>query len=72
MILRPYKKEDSAIICKWLRTEEELYKWSADRFNKFPLLENDIEDSYVPQIESGRFFPLTATDESDRDRKSVV
>lgn len=66
MFLRPYKKEDSAIICKWLRTEEELYKWSADRFNKFPLLENDIEDSYVPQIESGRFFPLTATDESDR------
>ena len=66
MILRAYKKEDSAIICKWLRTEEELYRWSADRFNKFPLLENDIDDNYTPQIKSGRFIPLTATDESGK------
>ena len=63
MILRKYIKEDSPIIATWLRTEEELYKWSADRFNKYPLKENDIEENYVPQIESGRFFPLTAEDE---------
>ena len=63
MILRNYKKDDSPIIATWLRTEEELYKWSADRFNKFPLEENDIEENYAPQIESGRFFPLTAEDE---------
>ena len=25
--------------------------------------ENDIEENYSPQIESGRFFPLTAEDE---------
>ena len=63
MILRNYKKNDSPIIATWLRTEEELYKWSADRFNKFPLEENDIEENYAPQIESGRFYPLTAEDE---------
>ena len=63
MILRNYKKEDSPIIARWLRTEEELYKWSADRINKYPLEENDIEENYAPQIESGRFFPLTAEDE---------
>ena len=63
MVLRNYKKDDSPIIATWLRTEEELYKWSADRFNKFPLEENDIEENYAPQIESGRFFPLTAEDE---------
>lgn len=62
MILRAYKKEDSAIICKWLRTEEELYKWSADRFNKFPLFDNDIDDNYAPQCQTGRFIPLTAVD----------
>ena len=66
MFLRPYKKEDSAIICKWLRTEEELYKWSADRFNKFPLLENDIDENYALQIQGGRFFPLTAIDENNQ------
>ena len=63
MVLRNYKKDDSHIIATWLRTEVELYKWSADRFNKYPLEENDIEENYAPQIESGRFFPLTAEDE---------
>ena len=63
MTLRAYKKEDSAVICKWLRSEEELYKWSADRFNKYPLGDNDIDDNYVPQIETGRFIPLTAVDD---------
>lgn len=68
MRLRAYKKEDSAIVCKWLRTEDELYMWSADRFNKFPLSGNDIERNYSSQISSGRFFPLTAID----DKESVV
>lgn len=63
MILRDYIKEDSPIIATWLRTEEELYKWSSDRFNKFPLEENDIEENYEPQFPTGRFFPLTAEDE---------
>ncbi|HAO29900.1 MAG TPA: N-acetyltransferase [Treponema sp.] len=66
MKLREYKKEDSAIIGRWVRTEEELYLWSADRFNIFPLLENTIEEKYRPQIESKRFFPLTAIDEDER------
>lgn len=38
MILRNFKKEDAPIIAEWLRSEEELYKWSADRFNKYPVL----------------------------------
>ena len=65
MYLRAYTKEDSAIICKWLTTADELYKWSADRINKFPLTETDIDDNYVPQISTGRFIPLTATDEDN-------
>lgn len=65
MILRDYRNSDSSIICKWLRTEDELYKWSADRFNKFPLAGNDIIDNYTPQIKSGRFIPLTAVDADD-------
>ena len=65
MILRAYQKEDAATICKWLRTEEELYKWSADRFNKFPLLAEDINQNYAPQMENGRLIPITATDENE-------
>lgn len=64
MKLRAYIPSDSAVICKWLRTEAELYKWSADRFNKFPLEDNDIDENYTPQLAAGRFFPLTAVDDS--------
>ena len=62
MILRDFRQEDAAIICKWIRTGEELYKWSADRYNKFPIFADDIIDNYAPQVKTGRFIPLTAED----------
>ena len=46
MILRAYQKADADIICTWLRSEKELYQWSADRFCKFPLTGADIEENY--------------------------
>ena len=55
--LRSYQKEDAELICKWLRTEEELYRWSADRFNRYPLTGNDINENYAPQLATGRFYP---------------
>ena len=63
MILRDFKKEDAQMIAGWLRSEEELYKWSADRFNKYPLSGDDINENYASQIETGRFYPLTAVDD---------
>ena len=66
MILRPFTKEDAAVVCTWLRSEGDLYRWSADRFNKYPLTADDIFENYAPQIESGRFFALAAVDEEDR------
>lgn len=63
MILRAYEKEDAQIISGWIRSEEELYKWSADRFNKYPLSGDDINENYAAQLETKRFFPITAVDE---------
>ena len=64
MILRDFKKEDAQIIAGWLRSEEELYKWSADRFNKYPLSGEDINENYAPHLHTGRFIPLTAVDDN--------
>ena len=50
MILRSYRREDSPIIAKWLRTETELYQWSADRYGFFPLLPYSIDDSTSGQL----------------------
>ncbi len=66
MKLRAFRDEDASIVCKWIRTEDELYRWSADRFNKFPLTGSDIVENYAPQSEGGRFFPMTATDDEGR------
>ncbi len=63
MILRNYKKEDAHVIVGWLQSEEELFKWSADRFNKYPLSGEDINENYAPQLETGRFIPLTAVND---------
>ncbi len=64
MILRDFKTDDAPIVAGWLRSEEELYKWSSDRFNKFPLTGRDILTNYAPQLDEGHFYPLTAVDES--------
>ena len=63
MQLRTFIKEDAAVIAGWIRSEAELYRWSADRFNKYPLTGDDINANYEPQMEGGRFFPITAVDD---------
>lgn len=66
MNLREYQKEDASVIAGWIRSEEELYRWSADRYNKYPLSGDDIHGNYLPQLATGRFCPLTATDGSGK------
>lgn len=63
MKLRAYAKEDSPVIAKWVRTEKELYQWSANIYGFFPLLPYSIDDNYVPAMKTGRFIPLTAVDD---------
>ena len=66
MRLRAYKPEDAKVITSWVRSEEELYKWSADRFNVYPLPPEVIDKSYQDQLKTGRFIPLTAVDDEDK------
>ncbi len=64
LTLREFTDNDAFVIAGWLQSEEELYKWSADRFNKYPLSGEDINENYAPQLETGRFIPLTAIDDN--------
>lgn len=66
MILRAYTREDSPVIAGWVRTEEELYRWSSDRYGFFPLLPYSIDENYIPQLQTGRFIPLTGVDEKGK------
>lgn len=66
--LRPYKPCDAEKIAGWIKTEEALFKWSADRFEKFPVTAADINRKYISNNgdcpEPDNFFPVTAFDES--------
>ena len=46
MTLRPYKPEDSKIICSLVKDEKQLFQWSADRIGKWPLKGDELNEQY--------------------------
>ena len=65
--LRPYKAEDAKTIISWCRDEESFRKWTADRYDKFPITADDMNQKYIDNngdcSEPDNFFPFTAFDE---------
>ena len=64
--LRQYQQTDADIICSWVKTEEELYRWSADRIGVFPVPENRLNEIYANVPEDTEFVPVTAVDEDGK------
>lgn len=66
--LRPYKKCDAEYIVKWIKDEVSFRKWSSDRYDSFPITEDDMNSKYMnfngDCIEMDNFYPMTAFDES--------
>ena len=46
LYLRPYKKEDAATIISWCENENVFRKWTSDRYNSYPITENDMNYKY--------------------------
>ncbi|MDO4467590.1 MAG: GNAT family N-acetyltransferase [Bacillota bacterium] len=64
MKLRRYQKKDSKRIASWIQSETQLYQWSADRLEMFPL-EEDTLDSYYQEYACETYIPLSLVDEED-------
>lgn len=64
MRIREYKKEDSEIVSSWVTSIEQLYMWSADRIEVFPL-EKETLDMYYQKYMSDEYIPLSLVDEND-------
>lgn len=62
--LRPYKKCDAKYIVNWIKDEVAFRKWCADRFEKYPITAEDINNQYDSLSETDNFFQMTAFDES--------
>lgn len=66
--LRPYKACDAKTIVSWIHDEISLRKWSADRYESFPVTEEDMNQKYMDCngdcVDMADFYPMTAFDES--------
>ena len=62
--LRPYQKNDAQYIVKWIKDETEFRKWCADRYDRYPITADDINNHYETAENESDFFEFTAFDES--------
>lgn len=66
--LRPYKINDAGTIIGWCKDEAAFRKWTADRYESFPITEADMNKKYMEDngdcAEPDNFYPMTAFDDS--------
>ncbi len=66
--LRPYKSCDAKTIVTWCKDEVAFRKWTSDRYDTFPITEDDMNKKYVDCngdcTEPDNFYPMTAFDKS--------
>ena len=61
--LRPYKKCDAKYIVSWIKDEFAFRQWCADRFENYPVTEEDINKQYEGLAFTDSFYPMTIFDE---------
>lgn len=62
--LRPYKACDAETIVSWIKDERTFRKWSADRYEHYPITADDMNAHYDANAFSDGFFEMTAFDEN--------
>lgn len=62
--LRPYKACDAKRIVSWIKDEVSFHKWCADRFEHYPITEDDLNNYYNSFAYADHFFEMTAFDET--------
>lgn len=62
--LRPYKKCDGKKVLSFIEDEQTFIKWSADRFDKYPITADELNAHYAQFDNVEGYFPMVAYDES--------
>lgn len=60
--LRPYKKGDASEIVSWIEDEEGFRKWSAYRYDHYPITSDDMNKLYDKEADNDVFFAMSALD----------
>ena len=66
MIFRNYQESDAEEILKWINGEREFRLWSADRYDKYPVVSDDINNNYNKCKSQGLFCPMTLVSDDDK------
>jgi len=65
--LRTYKPSDASTIISWCKDESTFRKWTANKYDTFPITEVDMNHKYIDNngdcTEPDNFYPMTAFDE---------
>lgn len=62
--LRPYKVSDARAITAWIKSEYELRKWAADRYETYPITAEDMNEYYDKEKENPNLWAMTAFHEA--------
>lgn len=62
--LRPYKACDAKAIVSWIKDEVSFRKWCADRFESYPITEEELNAHYNAVAYEDNFYEMTAFDET--------
>ena len=61
--LRPYEASDAEKIVGWLKDEVSFRQWCADRYEKYPITAEDMNEYYERYVREDNLYALTAVDE---------
>lgn len=62
--LRQYKKCDAKYIVSWIKDEVAFRRWCADRYDKYPISPEDINEHYDSVAYIDDFYQMTAFDDT--------
>lgn len=62
LTLRTYQPSDAAMIASWLKSEYLMRQWCADRYDRYPVMPEDINSYHEKYIDGQHSRALTMTD----------
>ena len=62
LALRAYKPSDAAVITSWLKSEYLMRQWCADRYERYPVMPEDMNAYHERYIDGQRSCAMTMTD----------
>ena len=72
LTLRPYQPSDAAVITSWLKSEYLMRQWCADRYERYPVMPEDMNEYYERYIDGQRSRAFTMVDGDDIEELRTV